>query len=50
MSEGLSKANHNKDTEKIFFAISYLHGVALDYFEPFIGEELSTQPYNFLEE
>jgi len=50
MSEGLSKANHNKDTEKIFFAISYLHGVALDYFEPFIGEELSTQPYDFLEE
>jgi len=26
-----------EDTEKIFFAISYFHGVALDYFKPFIS-------------
>ena len=24
--------------DKVFFAISYLHGIALDYFEPFINE------------
>jgi len=29
-----------EDTEKIFFAILYLRGVALDYFEPFISKEV----------
>ena len=39
-----------KDTEKFFFAISYLCGIALDYFKPFINEENPYQNYNFLEE
>ena len=39
-----------EDAEKIFFAISDLRGVALDYFEPFIGENNKFQTYNFLEE
>ena len=32
------KGEFHEDTEKVFFAISYLRGVALDYFEPFINE------------
>ena len=44
------KGEFKEDTEKIFFAILYLCGVALDYFEPFISEEVLVQPYNFLEE
>ena len=39
-----------EDTKKIFFAISYLRGVALDYFEPFINEAETYQSFNFLEE
>ena len=39
-----------EDTEKIFFAISCFHRVALDYFEPFISEKVLAQPYDFLEE
>jgi len=27
-----------EDTKRIFFTISYLRGVAFDYFEPFINE------------
>jgi len=27
-----------EDSEKIYFAISYLRRIALDYFEPFINE------------
>jgi len=27
-----------EDMDRIFFAISYLRGIALDYFEPFINE------------
>ena len=39
-----------EDTEKIFFAISYLWGIALDYIEPFIAENDELQTYDFLEE
>jgi len=39
-----------EDTEKIFFAISYLRSVALDYFEPFINEAEAYQSFDFLEE
>jgi len=39
-----------KDTEKIFFAISYLWGVALDYFKLFINETKAYQSFDFLEE
>jgi len=39
-----------EDTEKIFFAISYLRGMALDYFEPFINETKAYQSFDFLEE
>jgi len=34
------KREFKEDTEKIFFTISYLRRVALDYFEPFISEEV----------
>ena len=39
-----------KDTKKIFFAIFYLWGIALDFFEPFINEADSYQNLDFLEE
>jgi len=39
-----------ENTERIFFAISYLQGVALDYFEPFINEAEPHQNFDFLEE
>jgi len=39
-----------KDTKKIFFAISYLWGAALNFFEPFINEADSYQNLDFLEE
>jgi len=39
-----------KDTKRIFFAISYLRGVALDYFEPFINEAKAYQNFDFLED
>jgi len=39
-----------EDSEKIFFAISYLQGIALDYFEPFINETDPSQSFDFLEE
>ena len=39
-----------EDTKKIFFAISYLWGIALDYFKPFIAENDELQAYDFLEE
>ena len=39
-----------EDTERIFFAISYLQGVALDYFEPFINEAEAYQNFNFLKD
>ena len=35
---------------KIFFAISYLRGIALDYFEPFINELDPLQNFDFLED
>ena len=44
------KGEFTKDTEKIFFAISYLQGIALDFFKPFINEVDSYQNLNFLEE
>jgi len=39
-----------EDTEKIFFAISYLRGIALDYFELFINKAKAYQNFDFLEE
>jgi len=38
-----------EDTEKIFFAISYFQGIALDYFELFINEAEAYQNFDFLE-
>ena len=35
---------------KIFFAISYLRGIALDYFEPFINKLDPLQDFDFLED
>ena len=32
-----SEGEFTKDSERIFFAISYLRGIALDYFEPFMS-------------
>jgi len=32
------KEEFSEDTEKIFFAIFYLRGIALDYFEPYINK------------
>ena len=38
------------DSEKIYFAISYLRGIALDYFEPHINEPDLSQSLDFLED
>lgn len=40
----------SEDTDKIFFAISYLRGVVLDYFEPFINKPDLYQNFDFLED
>ena len=42
------RAQFTNDTDRIFFAISYLRGAALDYFEPFINEPDPTEVYDFL--
>lgn len=39
----------SEDTEKIFFAISYLREVVLDYFKPFIKKSDLYQEFDFLE-
>ena len=39
-----------EDSEKIYFAISYLRGIALDYFEPYINEPDPIQSLDFLED
>ena len=39
-----------ENSEKIFFAISYLRGIALDYFELFITEPDPLQSLDFLED
>jgi len=39
----------SEDTKKVFFAISYLREVVLDYFEPFINELDPYQGFDFLE-
>jgi len=39
----------SKDTKKVFFAIFYLRGVALDYFKPFINKSDPYQGFDFLE-
>jgi len=38
-----------EDTNRIFFAISYLRGIALDYFEPYINKPDPLQDFDFLE-
>jgi len=43
------KENFREDTDKIFFAISYLRGIALDYFEPYINEPDPLQDFDFLD-
>ena len=45
-----SEGEFTKDSKKIFFAISYLRGIALDYFEPFITEPDPLQSLDFLED
>jgi len=37
------------NTKKVFFAIFYLRGVALDYFELFINKPNPHQGFNFLD-
>jgi len=39
-----------EDSEKVYFAISYLRGIALDHFEPFINEPNPYQVIDFLED
>ena len=45
-----SKGEFTKDSEKIFFAILYLRGIALDYFELFINELDLHYSLDFLED
>jgi len=45
-----SEEEFTEDSEKIFFAISYLRGIALDYFEPFITEPDPLHSLDFLED
>jgi len=45
-----SEGEFTEDSEKIFFAISYLRGIALDYFEPFITEPDPSYSLDFLED
>jgi len=40
----------NEGTKKIFFVISYLQGIVLDYFEPFTNEPGPYQNLDFLED
>ena len=40
----------NNDAEKVFFAISYLRGIVLDYFEPFINKSDPNHNLDFLED
>jgi len=44
------KGEFTKDTEKIFFVISYLCGITLDYFKLFINKADFYQSFDFLEE
>ena len=44
------KGEFTENTKKIFFAISYLWDVALDYFELFINEAKAYQSFDFWEE
>ena len=44
------KGEFLEDTERIFFVISCLWGVALDYFKPFINEAETYQNFDFLED
>ena len=37
-----------EDIDKIFFAISYLRGIALDYFKPYVNEPDPLQDFDFL--
>jgi Domain of unknown function (DUF4939) len=38
----------SEESDKVYFAITYLKGPALDYFEPFINEPDPDQDYDFL--
>ena len=39
-----------EDSNKIFFAISYLRGIALEYFKPFINKPDINQDFDFIED
>jgi len=45
-----SEGEFTEDSEKIFFAISYLKDIALDYFKPFITEPDPLYSLDFLED
>jgi len=44
------EGDFKENSEKIYFAISYLRGIALDCFEPYINEPDPTQSLDFLED
>jgi len=44
------KRNSKKTPKNIYFTISYLRGITLDYFEPFINELNPYQDIDFLED
>ena len=44
------KGEFINDTNKVFLAILYLHGIALDYFKPFINEPNLYHNLDFLED
>ena len=41
------KNDFTRDTDRVFFAISYLRDAALDYFEPFVNEPDPAKTYDF---
>ena len=43
------KDEFKEDSKKVYFTISYLWGIALDYFEPYINEPNPMQSFDFLE-
>ena len=44
------EGDFRKDSEKVYFAISYLWGIVLDYFKPYINEPDPMQSFDFLED
>jgi len=50
MLKAQMKALFNEDLKKVYFTISYLWSIALDYFEPYINEPNPLQSFDFLED